>query len=88
MLNTTATIAKCFERMFERIPYAKGGYGRAIDWDSLSAFLQRVEGEAVSVEKSCPESYDSSVRYTFTDGSTLFVANPRQAEYAAFVRAE
>jgi len=41
--------------------------------------------KSARVEIDCPESYDSSWNVTFQDGSKVYIANPAQAAFAAWV---
>lgn len=77
------TIAQKLAREFDLIPRTRDGFCFSV---ILDGFLARCEYFADSVE--CPygtDSYDATRLYRFSDGSALWVSNPAQAAYAAFV---
>ena len=41
--------------------------------------------KSARVEIDCPESYDSSWNVEFQDGSKVYIANPAQEAFAAWV---
>ena len=52
----------------------------------LDGFIARLEHEAIAKESPLGgDSYDSTEKYIFSDGSDLTVDNPRQAVFAAHV---
>ena len=52
----------------------------------LDGFIARLEHEAIEDEYPYgTDSYDSTKKYIFSDGSDLTVENPRQAVFAAHV---
>lgn len=77
------TIAKENFNYFESLP-CDLEYEDRKDYDQLGVFLADVSHEAVSMVETCPESVDSSIDFTFKDGSHLVLNNPRQWEYPAF----
>lgn len=56
------------------------------DFELLAGYRARLQHAADSVTYPLgTDSYDPTERYTFSDGSSLTLANPRQSAYAAFV---
>lgn len=76
------TEAERFARLFERIPRDEKNFADEV----LAALAARKA--AVSVRETCEQSYDSTQRCTFADGSTLYIDNPQQCAYPLHVRTE
>lgn len=57
-----------------------------LDWNQWAPLLEKICSVAVDESEECPESCDSAVTYRFSDGSALYVANPRQVVYAGFMQ--
>lgn len=76
-------IARNLARREVLIPHTEDGFKEHTLWDG---FVNTVLHLAVRVEEDCPESYDSILSVTFSDGSKFEVCNPAQACYAGYVR--
>lgn len=73
------TQAQAFLRELGLIERDRRGYA---DGALLCGFMERVRRAAV--DEAWPfgvDSYDATRRFTFEDGSILFVGNPEQATY-------
>ncbi len=57
--------------------------------ETLAALVAReARKAAVSVRETCQQSYDSTQRCTYADGSVLYIDNPQQCTYPLHVRTE
>ena len=79
------TLAQQLAQQFELIPENERGFK---DYDLLEGFRARCHYFAEKVVEACPESYDSGIFFLFHDGSKLYLANPRQEAYGAFIHTD
>ena len=57
--------------------------------ETLAALVAReARKAAVRVRETCQQSYDSTQRCTYADGSVLYIDNPQQCTYPLHVRTE
>lgn len=79
------TEAERFAHLFERIARDERNFAD----ETLAAFVAReARKAAVSVRETCQQSYDSTQRCTYADGSVLYIDNPQQCTYPLHVRTE
>lgn len=79
------TEAERFAHLFERIARDERNFAD----ETLAALVAReARKAAVSVRKTCQQSYDSTQRCTYADGSVLYIDNPQQCTYPLHVRTE
>ena len=76
------TIAERMKEIWDRIPYDYEN--NAIDEKGLSRFRETLKINRKEVKEDCPQSYDSSLTYTFKDGSKARLGNPHQSAFTAF----
>lgn len=78
------TIAEILENLFNTIEF-NDEYD-VLDHEQLKMFRKICEETATRVIEISPESADPSLGFTFEDGSSLILDNPRQECYCAAVR--
>lgn len=79
------TKAEIFANAFGRIPRDERNFADEV----LAALVAReARKAAVSVRETCQQSYDSTQRCDFADGSVLYIDNPSQAAFPLHVRTE
>lgn len=79
------TKAESFANAFGRIPRDERNFADEV----LAALVALVARKAaVSVRETCEQSYDSTQRCEFADGSVLYIDNPQQCAYPLYVRTE
>lgn len=77
-------VAKFLERTFNAIDLDDDR--NFLDGDQLAIFRAVCNAMASQKMELSPESYDSSIVFSFEDGSSLVLDNPRQAAYCAAIR--
>lgn len=78
------TIAKYFINRFNRIETDENGF---LDYDFLKQFRKSLYKYSIDIfddNEYGSYSYDSSLTFTFKDGSKLYLANPKQEAFFAF----
>lgn len=79
------TKAESFANAFGRIPRDERNFADEV----LAALVAReARKAAVSVYETCQQSYDSTQRCTYADGSVLYIDNPGQAAFPLHIRTE
>jgi len=79
------TKAETFANAFDRIPRDERNFADEV----LAALVAReARRVAVSIYETCPQSYDSTQRCTYADGSVLYIDNPQQRIYPLHIRTE
>lgn len=76
------TLANFFKSEFEDLPVDKDGFLE--DSPELEEWKRCLGLNATSFEEECPESCDSTLVVTFTDGSKARYANPKQMVYPTY----
>lgn len=79
------TKAESFANAFGRIPRDERNFADEV-LAPLVALVARKA--AVSVRETCEQSYDSTQRCAYVDGSVLYIDNPQQRIYPLHVRTE
>lgn len=70
--------------LFNNLPTTSDG--SFIEYYHFYEFKVLARKNAIQIEKLGLDSFDSSLIYSFDDGSRLFLANPRQEAFRAFCR--
>ena len=72
-----------FLKAWEEVEFGPDGFATVSPKRLLEGFAR--EGKVREIQELCPSSEDSSIRVTFVDGTTVYIGNPRQKHYPAFV---
>jgi hypothetical protein len=76
------TYAKDLEKWFCNLPRDEEGF--LVEGLEKSGWEKVLDEKAVSFTKECPQSCDSTLEVTFTDGSKARYANPFQKVYPSY----
>lgn len=76
------TYAKDLEQWFCNLPRDEKGF--LVEGLEKSGWEKVLDEKAVSFTKECPQSCDSTLEVTFTDGSKARYANPFQKVYPSY----
>ena len=76
------TQARAFERAFSHLPRNRQGF--LLDSHRLKDWTARMWAAAVYVDEECPQSCDSTLEVTFTDGSKARYGNPKQWSFPSY----
>ena len=79
---TYQTLAQTFCNAFETIDREDDGKR---NYEQFRDFKQDLEKVVINAREECPESHDSALILTLTDGSVLRLANPNQSAFAAYM---
>ena len=58
------------------------GYFDQEEWEAV---ISRIRTNAKEEKEVCPDSCDSSIIFTFADGSTIYIAYPGQVCYSGSI---
>ena len=82
MTYTYINLAQTFCDAFETIDREDDGKRIC---EQFQDFKQDLDKVVINAKEECPESHDSTLILTLTDGSVLRLANPNQSDFSAYV---